>query len=84
MLNYMEFYHLLNRGVDKRNIFLDEKDGAFILAQWKVLAQTFSITEKTDGKKLCAALRKLAVTDNSALVEQIIDLENSRLYENWN
>ena len=26
MLNYMEFYHLLNRGVDKRNIFLDEKD----------------------------------------------------------
>lgn len=57
------------------NIFLDDKDGAFILAQWKVLAQTFSITEKTDGKKLCNALRKLAVTDNDALVKQIIDLE---------
>ena len=22
----MEFYHLLNRGVDKRNIFLDKQD----------------------------------------------------------
>ncbi len=57
------------------NIFLDDKDGAFILAQWKVLAQTFSITDKTDGKKLCNALRKLAVTDNAALVKQIIELE---------
>ncbi|HBN22614.1 MAG TPA: restriction endonuclease subunit M [Holosporales bacterium] len=57
------------------NIFLDKDEGAFILAQWKVLAQTFPITDKTDGKKLCNALRKLAVTDNNALVKQIIELE---------
>lgn len=57
------------------NIFLDEEEGAFILAQWKILAQTFSITEKTDGRKLCDALRKLAVTENQALVKQIIELE---------
>lgn len=57
------------------NIFVDEDEGAFTLAQWKVLAQTFSITDKTDGKKLCDALRKLAVTDNAALVTQIITLE---------
>ncbi len=58
------------------NIFLDEKEGALILAQWKVLAQTYSITEKTDGKKICNTLRKLATTDNLALVDQIINLEN--------
>jgi type I restriction-modification system DNA methylase subunit len=57
------------------NIFLDEEDGAFILAQWKVLAQTFSITDKTESKKLCNTLRKLATTDNPALVKQIIGLE---------
>ena len=56
-------------------IFLDAKDGAFVLAQWKVHAQTFEVTEKTDGKKLCATLRKLAVTDNQAAVTQIIALE---------
>jgi hypothetical protein len=56
-------------------IFVDEHEGAFILAQWKVLASTFAITEKTDGKKLCAALRRLAVPDNPAVVQQIIQLE---------
>ena len=58
------------------NIFLNEEDGAFITAQWKVLASTFPITERTDGKKLCNALRKLAATENEALVEQIIKLES--------
>ena len=57
-------------------IFVDEQDGNFIAAQWKVLASTFSITEKTDGKKLCSALRKLASTDNLAIVAQIIKLES--------
>lgn len=56
-------------------IFVDKEEGAFILAQWKVLASTYSITEKTDGKKFCAALRKLCIADQSALVKQIIDLE---------
>ena len=57
------------------NIFLDDNEGAFVVAQWKILVQTYSITYKTSGKKLCNALRKLAVTDNKALVNQIIDLE---------
>lgn len=58
-------------------IFVDKEEGDLIAAQWKVLASTFSITEKTDGKKLCNALRKLAVSENSPLVNQIIALEHS-------
>jgi hypothetical protein len=57
------------------HIFVHEKEGNFILAQWKVIAATFSITEKTDGKKLCTTLRKLAVEDHAAIVSQIIELE---------
>ena len=56
-------------------VFVEQDEGAFIVAQWRILAQTFSITEKTDGKKLCSALRRLGVTDNAALVKQIIRLE---------
>jgi hypothetical protein len=56
-------------------IFLTPEEGAFVAAQWKVLASTFSVTERTDGKKLCNALRKTVVTENQALVQQIIDLE---------
>jgi hypothetical protein len=56
-------------------IFVDAAEGEFILAQWKLLAATFAITEKTDGKKLANALRKLVVADNPALVQQIIALE---------
>jgi hypothetical protein len=40
-----------------------------------VLATTFSITERTAGKKLCGALRKLATNDGSAVVLQIMALE---------
>jgi len=40
-----------------------------------MLASTFSVTDKTDGKKLCSALRKIAVADNPATVQQIIQLE---------
>lgn len=56
-------------------IFVENAEGEFIVAQWKVLATTFSITEKTDGKRLCNALRKLAVADNAAIVQQVIALE---------
>ena len=57
------------------SIFVNATEGEFIAAQWKVLAATFTITERTDGKKLANALRNLAVPDNPALVEQIIALE---------
>ena len=56
-------------------IFVSKAEGEFVLAQWKVLAATFTITEKTNGKKLANALRKLAVPDNKAVVKQIIELE---------
>ena len=56
-------------------IFVSTAESEFILAQWKVLAATFAITEKTDGKKVANALRKLVVADNPALVQQIIALE---------
>ena len=54
---------------------MTEAEGDFIVAQWKVLAATFSITETTNGAKLANALRKLAVTDNPAAVQQVIALE---------
>ena len=56
-------------------IFVDAAEGEFIAAQWNVVAATFTINEKTDGKKLAKALRNLAVPDNLALVQQIIALE---------
>ena len=56
-------------------IFVSPSEGEFIAAQWKVIAATFAITEKIDGKKLANALRKLAVADNPAVVQQIITLE---------
>ncbi|MDQ6704020.1 MAG: hypothetical protein M3Z96_13515 [Pseudomonadota bacterium] len=56
-------------------IFESEAEGTFILAQWKVLATTFAITERPAGKKLCDALRKLAANDGSPVVLQIMALE---------
>jgi hypothetical protein len=55
-------------------IYMTDLEGEFVAAQWKVLAATFSITENTDGKKLANALRKLAVQDNPAVVQQVIGL----------
>jgi hypothetical protein len=56
-------------------IFELDTEGVFILAQWKVLATTFSITARTTGKRLCTELRKLAATDASPAVTQIMTLE---------
>jgi hypothetical protein len=56
-------------------VFVADAEGEFIVAQWKVLAATFSITENTDGQKMANALRKLAVVDNPAVVQQVINLE---------
>lgn len=56
-------------------LFVNDEEGPFIAAQWKLLAASFSVTPKTDGKKLSAALRRLSVPDNPAVVRQIIDLQ---------
>jgi len=57
-------------------VFASKDEGEFIVAQWKVLAATFGVTENTSGKKLANALRKLAVADNPAAVSQVIELEH--------
>ena len=49
-----------------------EPEAAFLLAQWKVVAFTFAVTERTDGKALCNALRRLAPADNRAIAEQVV------------
>jgi len=56
-------------------IFLNDSDGKFIAAQWNVVGSTLSITAKTTGKKLCNELRKLVVTDNQALIDQITEYQ---------
>ncbi len=56
-------------------IFVADSEGEFIVAQWKVLAATFNITENTHGQKLANALRKIAVVDNPAIIQQVIELE---------
>ncbi len=56
-------------------VFVDDAEGRFILAQWKLLASIFSVTEKTDGKKMANALRKIGDTDNQAAIDQVIALQ---------
>jgi len=56
-------------------IFVTDAEGSFILAQWKVLAATFSITARTTGERLCNALRRLAGNDHSPVIQQIMELE---------
>ena len=58
-------------------VFVADDEGAFIIAQWKLLASTFPVTKKTDGKKLANALRKIGESENPAVVEQVIDLQRA-------
>jgi hypothetical protein len=46
-----------------------------MLVSLAVPATAFSVTERTAGKKLCGALRKLAANDGSPVVSQIMALE---------
>ncbi|MGO7911756.1 Eco57I restriction-modification methylase domain-containing protein [Rhizobium ruizarguesonis] len=56
-----------------QKIFLPNAEGEFTSAQWKVLASTYSVTEKTDGRKFVNALRKIGESSNPAVVTQIIE-----------
>jgi hypothetical protein len=56
-------------------IFVTGAEGPFLVAQWKVIASTFSVSERTNGKKLGDALRALAPPGNAGLVEQVISLQ---------
>jgi len=53
------------------DIFLNYSDGKFIAVQWNLVASTLSITAKTTVKSFATQLRKLVVTDNQALIDQI-------------
>lgn len=57
-------------------IFVNEEEGAFIQAQWDVIAATFNITEKAKAKKLVDTLRKLVPETNQALVKQVVKLRD--------
>ena len=72
-----ELRFLIDGVVAVDRIFVDDDMGAFVAAQWKVLAATMSVTASTDGARLSSSLRRLAVaTDNPAAVRQIISLGN--------
>jgi len=57
-------------------IFLRADEGAFVLAQWKLIASSFAITESTTGKKFADTLRRVALTTADAVREQIIDRQH--------
>ena len=57
-------------------VFVAAAEGELVAAQWRVVATTFTITDSADGKKLADALRKLALAENLALVQQVIALES--------
>lgn len=71
-----ELFFYVDHGPIISGIWLDDTEGTFIAAQWANFAATFNITEKTDGKKLCEALLKVGETDNTALRDQIIKLQD--------
>lgn len=55
-------------------VFLDEPEGEFALAQWKVIASTLSITPSTKGASVALKLRRIALTAPEPLRGQVIDL----------
>lgn len=53
-------------------IFVTPEEGAFLLAQWKVLATTLDVTERTGGVRLAGRLRSFALPGNTAVVGQVV------------
>lgn len=70
-----ELSFLVNGAPVISSIFEDRESGAFILAQWKVLASSMSISDKMTGKKFCDKLRKLAPDDGSPAVKQVLEYQ---------
>lgn len=57
------------------HVYVEEREGELIAAQWKAAASTFTVSGKDPARKLCNALRKLVVTTNEAQITQIIKLQ---------
>ena len=75
-LGELRFFFIDGAPVIER-VFMRQDEGVFVLAQWKLIASSFSVTERTTGKKLADALRKVALTAPDAVREQIIDREHA-------
>ena len=58
-----------------KDIFVNESAIDFLVAQWRHIARTTSVTEKFTGKKLFGALEKVRKTDNAALKSQVVRLD---------
>lgn len=56
-------------------IFVDAVEGPFITAQWNARLDSFSPPTRNPGRSLVNSLRRLIVTDNQALRDQVIALE---------
>jgi hypothetical protein len=56
------------------NIYVDEGEAEFIVAQWKYIIRTTNITPSLTAKKLLEQLLKLQKTDNESLKKQIITI----------
>ena len=59
-------------------IFVDATEGPFIAAQWNARLDSFSPPTNNSGRSLVNLLRRLIVTDNQALRDQIIALEQEQ------
>ena len=69
-----ELQFLLGDSVALDKIYVEDTEGSLIAAQWQVIAQTYSVTDKSDGKKFANTLRKLRAPSNPVTVNQITDL----------
>jgi len=58
-----------------KDVFIDEAEVDFLAAQWRHIARTTSVTEKFTAKKLVGALEKVRQTDNAALKNQVVRLD---------
>ena len=56
-------------------IFVEESEADFILAQWRLVARTFTVAAQTRAKGLTDALRRLAVPREATPVRQVLALE---------
>lgn len=56
-------------------IFVDPVEGPFIAAQWNARLDSFTPPSNNPGRSLINLLRRLIVTDNQALRDQVIALE---------
>ena len=72
-----ELRFLVDDALAVERIFVDDEEGPFLAAQWKVLSARMSVTASTNGTRLSSSLRRLAIaTDNPPAVRQIMALQS--------